>query len=289
MRDALVTIVVPCYNQAQYLSEALDSVLAQSYQYWECVIVNDGSPDNTAEIARQYVNQDIRFKYLEQPNRGLSSARNAGIRAGSGKYILPLDADDKISSEYLKAAVAALETDETLNLVYCRAEFFGKKSGEWRHNDYTPANLLIRNLIFCSAVFRRADFDRAGGYDESFMHGHEDWDLWISILLPEGKVLRLEEVHFFYRVRRASMAHGMSREHTIANGLKIYEKHRDIYTRFLGHPQQWLAENQLLREDWNALMNPRLKLANFLFIPVDLLRRLLGKKCNTVFTTKYTK
>jgi glycosyltransferase involved in cell wall biosynthesis len=278
-QQPLVSVIVPCYKQAEFLSEALDSVLAQTCQNWECIIINDGSPDNTEDVSRQYLAKDSRFKYIKQENQGLSAARNAGIRNSSGKYILPLDSDDKIGAEYLTKAVAALEMDSQLNLVYCRSDFFGEKRCEWTLPDYSPAELLVRNLIFSCAVFRRADFDRAGGYDESFRHGYEDWDFWISILLPDGKVLKLPKILFFYRIRNASMVHSLSSEKIIANGFKIYEKHKDMYLRFWGSPQQCLIENQRLKEDWAALMkSPRMKLANLLFIPVDLFRALRSKR-----------
>ena len=79
MNNPLVSIIVPCYNQAQYLPETLDSVLAQTYPYWECIIVNDGSPDNTEEIAKHYCEKDSRFKYVYKENGGLSSARNVSL------------------------------------------------------------------------------------------------------------------------------------------------------------------------------------------------------------------
>ncbi len=262
---------MPCYNQAQFLPEALDSVLAQQYPDWECIIVNDGSPDNTETVAQAWLTKDARFKYLQQANKGLAGARNTGIRSSSGKYILPLDADDRIGPEYLTKAVAALEMDSQLKLVYCRAVFFGDKQGEWQLPDYSPAELLVRNLIFSCAVFRRSDFDLTGGYDESFRDGHEDWDFWISILLPDGKVLKLPETLFFYRIRKHSMVHSLSAEKIIANGFKIYEKHKDMYLRYWGSPQQYIVASL----DLIALMkSPRIKLANILFYPVDLIRKL---------------
>ena len=93
-----VSIIVPCFKQAMYLPETLDSVLLQTYSNWECIIVNDGSPDNTDEVVERYVNQDTRFKYVKQQNRGLSTARNIGIERSRGEYILPLDADFVIFS-----------------------------------------------------------------------------------------------------------------------------------------------------------------------------------------------
>ena len=95
----LISVIVPCYNQAQYLDECLQSVLDQTYQNWECIIVNDGSPDNTEEIALQWTAKDPRFTYLKKENGGLSSARNAGIEVAQGEWIQFLDCDDKIDKE----------------------------------------------------------------------------------------------------------------------------------------------------------------------------------------------
>jgi glycosyltransferase involved in cell wall biosynthesis len=273
-QQQLVSVIVPCYKQAEFLAEALDSVLVQQYQNWECIIVNDGSPDLTDEVAQFYLAKDARFKYLKQENSGLAAARNAGIKISSGKYILPLDADDRIGPEYLTEAVMALNNDNELKLVYCRSEFFGEQCGEWMLQDYSPERLLTNNIIFCSAIFRRIDFDRIGGYDGSFRYsGHEDWDFWISILLPEGKVLKLPKILFFYRIRHNSMIHSLSSENVITNGFKIYEKHKDMYLRFWGSPQKYLAENLKLKDEMTALLkSPRIKIANLLFFPVDLLR-----------------
>ena len=101
MKNHLISIIVPCYNQAHFLNEVLQSVLDQSYSNWECIIVNDGSPDNTEEIALVWCTKDKRFRYVKKENGGLSSARNAGITISQGEYILPLDADDKIYPSYL--------------------------------------------------------------------------------------------------------------------------------------------------------------------------------------------
>ena len=95
----LISVIVPCYNQAQYLDECLQSVLDQTYQNWECIIVNDGSPDNTEEVAQKWVAKDSRFQYLKKENGGLSSARNAGIEKSKGEWIQFLDCDDKITTD----------------------------------------------------------------------------------------------------------------------------------------------------------------------------------------------
>lgn len=101
----LVSVIIPCYNKAAFLAEALDSVFMQSYSNWECIIINDGSLDNTQNIAKSYAIKDNRFKYLCQDNQGVSIARNNGIKASSGIFILPLDADDTIEPTYIEKAV----------------------------------------------------------------------------------------------------------------------------------------------------------------------------------------
>jgi glycosyltransferase involved in cell wall biosynthesis len=97
-----ITVIVPCYNQAAYLDEALQSVLNQTYLYWECIIVNDGSTDQSEVKAKEWTEKDHRFKYFYQKNSGLCSARNFGIKKAQGEFILPLDADDKLGENYLK-------------------------------------------------------------------------------------------------------------------------------------------------------------------------------------------
>ena len=108
-----VSIIVPCYNQAQYLEDALQSVVFQTYKDWECIIVNDGSVDNTEIIAKNWLLKDNRFKYLHQENGGLSMARNSGIKLAEGDFILPLDADDKISSNYIEKAIEEFKKDDS--------------------------------------------------------------------------------------------------------------------------------------------------------------------------------
>ena len=100
----IISIIVPCYNQAKYMRDALDSVINSTLKEWECVIVNDGSQDETLSIAKEYEQKDNRFLVVDIPNGGLANARNVGIRNSHGKYILPLDSDDKIGEKYLEYA-----------------------------------------------------------------------------------------------------------------------------------------------------------------------------------------
>ncbi len=228
MEKGKVSVIVPCYKQAEYLSETLDSVFTQTYQNWECVIVNDGSPDNTEEIAKKYLVKDRRFKYVSQENKGLSSARNTGIAHSEGEYILPLDADDKIGSTYLEKAIARFEEVPETKLVYCKAELFGKINCYWDLEDYDYEKFIWNNCIFCTAMFRRSDYDLTDGYNMNMVHGNEDWDFWLSLLKKNDVVYRIEEVLFYYRVKEISMRTRLT-QFLQENLVQLCQNHIEIY------------------------------------------------------------
>ncbi len=200
----IVSIIIPCYNQAKYLSETLDSVLAQTYQDWECIIINDGSSDCTEDIANKYCADDSRFKYLYQKNQGVVAARNNAIRQSHGKYILPLDGDDIIHNQYLNKAVKVIENDPELKLVCCECEYIGGKTGRIDLPRFSLETLCERNCFVCTSLFRRVDFDHIGGYNDNMKLGLEDWDFWLSLLENGGKVYRIPEVLFYYRKLESS-------------------------------------------------------------------------------------
>ena len=231
-----ISIIVPCYNQAQYLDEALQSVLDQTYTNWECIIVNDGSPDNTKQIAQKWVEKDSRFKYIYKENGGLSSARNEGITIAEGEFILPLDADDKIGANYLSLAIDVFQKDSEVKVVYCQAEKFGEEKGLWILPDFSLYQLSRENMIFCSAFFRKKDWEIVGGYDINMIYGNEDWEFWISLLKNEDEkaVKRLAKVCFYYRVKKISMLKQIN-EFALK---EIYEylsiKHSDFFVKQFG-------------------------------------------------------
>lgn len=238
MISSLVSIIVPCYNQAQYLDEALQSVLNQTYTNWECIIVNDGSPDNTEEVAKKWVAKDKRFKYFYQENGGLSSARNFGITHAIGEYILPLDADDKIAVNYVELAINAFQQDTTLKVVYCKAEKFGDEVGSLSLKPFSIKTLATENMIFCSAMFKREDWQIVGGYDINMIYGLEDWEFWIAILKNGGEVKSLNEVGFYYRIKANSMLKQLNNEKNMFLMEYLSIKHADFFVKQFGSFQQ---------------------------------------------------
>ena len=247
-----ISIVVPCYNQASFLDEALQSILDQTFLNWECVIVNDGSPDNTEIVVARWLNKDNRFKYIFQENAGLSSARNAGITAAVGKYILPLDADDAISENYLELAYNKLIIDSNLKVVYCKAQYFGDRDEEWILPNFTLNNLAIRNIIFCSAVFRKEDWQRVGGFDSNMIHGLEDWDFWLSILKDGGDVYKLDEICFYYRIKQTSMVKDLDQKKLKAMYDYLSIKHVAFFVEQLGSFKYLISQNSKLESRLNS-------------------------------------
>jgi len=229
-----ISVIVPCYKQAEFLDECINSVIDQTFQNWECIIVDDGSPDNTEEVSKEWCKKDTRIKYYKKINEGLSKARNYGIGLAAGKYILPLDADDKIGRQYMELALPLFEENASVKIVYCRAELFGSMRGEWRLPEYSFKKLLMGNMIFCSAFFPKTEWERIGGYDINMKEGSEDWEFWINMLSNGGEVKRIESVQFFYRKKKISMVLD-----TIIyfekNSNYICEKHVSVYDKIIGN------------------------------------------------------
>lgn len=244
--DPLVSVIVPCYNQGKYLSEALTSVLGQTYERWECIVVDDGSTDNTELVASDFTKRDKRVSYLRKTNGGLSDARNVGIAQSKGSFILPLDADDKIGPEYLKLAINEFSTSPQTLVVYPGASYFGNRQGIWDVNYKGYRSLLMTNSLFCSAIYRRSDFDRAGGYDVNMREGFEDWEFWIRLLSPDSIVAKLPGIHFYYRIKEDSMVLSLvrSKEKEGRAINYIVMKHMGKYTETFGGLTHYIREHQ---------------------------------------------
>ena len=271
----LISVIVPCYNQAQYLDECLQSVLEQTYQNWECIIVNDGSPDNTEEVVKKWTEKDPRFKYLKKENGGLSSARNAGIKAAQGEWILPLDADDKIGDRYLE--LAEKEFGESYTVIYCKAEKIGAQQGAWDLPTFSIEKLAATNIIFCSFFFTKNKFIAVGGYDENMKKGLEDWEFLIALLKSGGKVIQLDYLGFYYRIKESSMITNLDTKTKEAIFKYIERKHLDFFHQHLGsiHLLNHKSEQaDLLRKTIESQQN---KLSSRRYRLIDKLLSLIGK------------
>lgn len=236
----LVSVIVPCYNQGIYLQECLDSVFANGYSEYEVIVVDDGSPDLESQRALDAI-VDPRVTIIRKKNEGVSIARNTAIAASRGKYILPLDADDKIGPGFIAKAVAILEKDAKVGVVSCEIARFGAETGPVKLTEFNPKFMLMGNCVVCTAVYRRADWERVGGYRANMVYGWEDWDFWLSFIELKRKFVRLPETMFFYRAhgvtRNSAMTHDSEKgkamlRQLVANHAELYARH-PTYRTFL--------------------------------------------------------
>jgi glycosyltransferase involved in cell wall biosynthesis len=223
-----VSVIIPCFNHGKYINAAVESVLGQTYNDFEIIIIDDGSTDKfTKKFLANY--KRPKTKIIITQNQGLASARNTGIRNAKGKYILPLDADDKIAPTYIEKAVEVIENNKNIGIVYCLAETFGYKKGSWYIPEFTQKRMLLRNLIFCSALFKKQDWESVGGYNTKMIRSWEDWDFWLSLISIGCEVYRIPEVLFYYRLTEGSMITTMSRQEQVAMHMQLMRNHKDIF------------------------------------------------------------
>ena len=195
-----VSIIIPCYNQGKYVAEALNSALRQTFKDIEIVCVNDGSTDNSVEIIKSFENKYKNFIFLNnKENRGVIYSRNFAIKNCNGTYILPLDADDIIEPTYVEKAVKILDNNPNIGIVYCKAKIFGNYDKYWNLKPFNKSDILYENCIFCSALFRKSDFLKIGGYNNNMKYGCEDYDLWLSFIEQGLEVFQINEILFSYR------------------------------------------------------------------------------------------
>jgi glycosyltransferase involved in cell wall biosynthesis len=209
-----VSVVIPAYNVAGYIGEAIDSVLAQTFHDFEIIVVNDGSPDTVALDAalQPYAG---RIRYLHKPNGGPSSARNAGVAAARSNLIAFLDGDDMWDPEYLASQMALLASHPSAAAATTDGVYFGETTlAGQRFSHVMPvesdritieAVLEGRSNISYSSLLYRQAFEQAGRFDESIRRS-EDWDLFVRMLLAGQTILVNPQPLLRYRRRDASLS-----------------------------------------------------------------------------------
>ena len=218
MHKPLISVVVPCYNQAQYLDECLQSVLDQTYPHWECIIVNDGSPDNTEEFAQKWLEKDVRFKYFYKENGGLSSARNFGIDKAEGEFIQLLDCDDYIARNKFLLQLNDLHRHDVSISDY--KHFSAPKElvsrlyrSPFSKNEFSMRDLLLNwenaLSIPCHCVLFRKT---AIKFNEK-LKNHEDWVFWAQLFYQNKKIIYNRNTLAFYRYSPTSLSRNAMEMH----------------------------------------------------------------------------
>ncbi len=242
----LVSVIIPVYNSAQYISEALDSVLASDYRNIEVICVNDGSTDESLSLLNSYAERDSRVKVYSQANAGACVARNYAISLASGEYILPVDSDNRISTTFISRALTYFFADPEVKVVAPRAMYFGDKQGEWHLPPFSLNLLARKNIIDTCAMYRKADWQRVGGYCTA-IKTREDWAFWISILKDGGRVVRMPDIEFYYRVRATSKR--ATHRHLKNDVIDALNRlHPEFFERELGGPLRH-------RRSWSQFFN----------------------------------
>ncbi|WP_114778923.1 glycosyltransferase family 2 protein [Botryobacter ruber] len=225
IEQPLITVIVPCYNYGHLVTETLQNLKEQSYQVWECVIVNDGSTDNTIAIVSEFIKGDSRFRLISQPNKGLSVARNSGIKIARGEYIQLLDADDLLEKHKFKVQATYLANHPEVDLVYGNVKYFYSNepaiyyknvSGEqleWMprvsgQGDDILVPLLKNNIMpVNSPLIRKRAFEIAGTFDETLLL-IEDWDMWLRFAMRgiRFQYLELKQTDALVRMHSVSIS-----------------------------------------------------------------------------------
>jgi glycosyltransferase involved in cell wall biosynthesis len=222
-----LSVIIPCFNQAHYLRDALDSVLAQTFDAWEAIVVDDGSIDDTAAVATSFA--DPRIRYIHQENQGLSAARNTGIRVAQGEYLAFLDADDEWAPQFLQTCVDYLGRSPDVAAVYtgsCLVDRQGevlphRGNALWSGSELR-SRLLEAGFFPVSAVVVRTVVVRELGLFDTSLTSVEDWDLWLRVL-QHHEMHGIDEPLARYRVYPGSMSTDAPRMH--ANRMAVLAKH----------------------------------------------------------------
>lgn len=240
-----VSIIIPCYNDAQYIEQAVDSALNQTYPNKEIILVDDGSNAETKAVLKKLEHKIT--KLITQENQGQSTARNVGIKAAKGDYILCLDSDDYFEASFCEEAIEVLLISKEVKIVTSHLRRFNQKQ---TLDIFVPSggdirNFILKNAATGSAMFRKSDVLEVQGYDEKMRKGFEDWEFYIRLLENEGCAHVIPQVYLNYRVRDNSTT-------TRANKIKselleyIYLKNKSIFVK---HFDSFISNLLLIREN----------------------------------------
>lgn len=278
-----ITVVIPAYNAAHYLAEAIESVLYQTFTDFEVLIIDDGSTDTTAEIARLYVQKDIRVQLVSQANRGVSAARNQGIELAKGDLIAFLDADDRWLPQKLTCHFQHFQQQPNLVLSYGRVEFL-QPNGESTHvfskpplKNLQPQCFLYENPTVTSSnlVCRKAVFSQVGCFDQSMSYS-EDLEWCLRVIWQHWKVEGIDQVLVQYRTTENGLSSDLYKMETgwellVAKARTIepvwveqhYAQAQATYLRYLARRAVRLAlpakigvdfMTRAIRADWKILI-----------------------------------
>jgi glycosyltransferase involved in cell wall biosynthesis len=267
-----VSIIIPYYNTGMYLQEALDSISAfKNHPVYKCevIIVNDGSTD-AASLALLSSIQDQGYIIINQQNKGAAAARNAGMLASTGNYLLFLDSDNKLRDVFINKGVPILQNEDA-DIVYGKAKFFGASGDElFRQDVFHLPTLMARNYIDACCLFKRKVYETIGGMDEAKVLNQEDWEYWIRAGVAGFKFRFVDEFFYDYRVHEKSTTNSINDETYHAAREYVYRK----------YPEQVLESYFYISRQFNAYREDKNRPLRSLF--KFLYQKYLKKKENGI-------
>lgn len=230
----LVSIIIPVYNQEKYLKKTLQSVINQTYSNWECILINDGSVDNSVAIINEYVAQDNRFHFINSENKGVSNARNLALQQAKGNYILFLDGDDLIHPEKITQAISNFQNNTDLSIVFNTTNYFQDVLENKLYDIKIDPQLLNFNDLLLywgekiiipihSAIIKKTLFE--GIEFNTDLTAQEDWLVWLRLFQKDPKVMVLDKALSHYRKHNSSRTQTVSLKEDHFKALELFEKY----------------------------------------------------------------
>jgi len=270
----LVSAIIPCYNDGQYIREAIDSILSQTYKQVEVIVVNDGSDDDeTLRILDTLEPPQITVYHKD--NGGPASARNYGIKKCSGEYILTLDSDDKFAFDFVEKGLSILKAEPEIGMVTSYVKRYrGKNSSYFQLKAGGLENFLKKNDASACLLYRYKCWDDAGGYDEE-APGFEDWEFFINVTKQGWYVYSIPE-YLFYQRERIGSTYGKDLEKKPEIIKYIVKKHKSDYQKHIVDViYEWECKNRELRNEMNMYKNCTARKIGDVFLkPVRWLKKL---------------
>jgi glycosyltransferase involved in cell wall biosynthesis len=275
-----VTVIIPCYNDGQFVLEALESIYSQTVLPEKIIIVDDGSDVETQNILKAICNPIAQV--IHQENKGVSNARNTAIALSQTDYILNLDADDYFESSYIEKAVNILNENENIGVVGCLVKILRGNIFEEEIKKPLGGSIkdfVVKNNGISGSMFRKKCWLEVRGYDEKMANGYEDWEFWIAILKRDWIMYILQEPLFIYRQKP------MSRDQIALNSYDyelrkyIFLKHKEVYeTHFEFYTLEILRQNSVLKNNIKKAKNSlNHSVGQFLLTPFRFLKNKVVK------------
>lgn len=226
-----VSIIIPCFNHGLFIDDAINSIKQLKNIDYEVIIIDDGSTDPLT-LSKLEELKIVGYQVISHTNKGPAYSRNAGIKIAQGKYILPLDADNKIKPEYIYKGVEILKGGQ-YDIVYANPIFFGEAhiSREFKTKAFDGNDLFVYNYIDTCALFKKEVWDNIGGYDENMPFYQEDWEFWVHAFVKGYRFYHLDEELYFYRVLSNSITTGVETEKSDQNHNYILRKHISAFAK----------------------------------------------------------